>query len=131
MARQTRGLVYALDIEPELIVDLQRAALSEGLTNLTAIERDFVRDGTGLPDASVDHAMLFNILHIENPAALLHEAYRVLVPGGTVSIIHWNRDPETPRGPSMTSRLLRNNVSRGPEKPAWLMANCAVSNVAP
>ena len=53
------------------------------------------------PDASVDHAMLFNILHVEEPVGLLCEAMRVLVPGGKAGIIHWRTDLETPRGPSM------------------------------
>jgi predicted methyltransferase len=66
--------------------------------------RDFVAEGTGLPPASVDYAMLFNILHAEQPERLLHESYRVLAPGGLMGIIHWNYDPTTPRGPSMDIR---------------------------
>lgn len=61
-------------------------------------------DGTGLPDASVVHAMVFNILHVEEPVGILREAYRVLVPGGKVSIIHWRSDIETPRGPALEIR---------------------------
>ena len=63
--------------------------------------RDFVADGTGLPSSSVDYAMVFNILHAEQPQRLLKEAYRLLVPSGLLGIIHWNFDPSTPRGPSM------------------------------
>jgi hypothetical protein len=48
--------------------------------------------------------MLFNILHIEEPVVLLREAYRNLVPGGQVGVVHWKRDPATPRGPSMDIR---------------------------
>jgi SAM-dependent methyltransferase len=66
--------------------------------------RDFVAEGTGLPDASVDCAMLFNILHCEEPEVLLAEAHRVLAQGGLLGIMHWNYDPTTPRGPSMDIR---------------------------
>jgi predicted methyltransferase len=69
-----------------------------------AIERDFVAEGTGLPDASTDYAMLFNILHAEDPVGLLREAWRVLRPGGKVAVIHWVYDAATPRGPDLSMR---------------------------
>lgn len=77
-----------------------RRAVGEGLANVYAEPRDFVRDGTGRPDDGAGYAMLFNILHIENPVGLLAEALRVLTPGGMVGIIHWRTDIPTPRGPS-------------------------------
>lgn len=104
VARRTTGTVIALDIESDLVARVRARARQAGLANIEAIARDFVAEGTGLPDQSVDHAMLFNILHIENPVALLQEAFRVLRPGGLVSIIHWRYDPATPRGPSMDIR---------------------------
>lgn len=103
-ARRTAGLVHTFDIEPELVALLHRRAQESGLVNVRAAVRDFVAHGTGLPDASVDHAMVFNLLHLENPVGLLQEAFRVLKPGGLVSIIHWKYDPATPRGPSMSIR---------------------------
>jgi SAM-dependent methyltransferase len=103
-ARRTSGIVHALDIEPDLVALVQRKARDAGLTNVRAEARDFVVQGTGLPPESMDHAMVFNLLHIEKPVALLREAYWVLKPGGIVSIIHWKHDPSTPRGPSMSIR---------------------------
>ena len=73
-----RGTVYALDIEPEMIATVAAKAKLDGLPNVSARLRDFVADGTGLPDEYVDYAMLLNILHAENPQALLAEARRVL-----------------------------------------------------
>ena len=98
------GTVHALDIEPELVAETNQKATTAGLSNVRAAVRDFLTDGTGLPDASVQHAMLYNILHVEGPVALLREAYRVLEPGGTAGIIHWKHDPTTPRGPSLGIR---------------------------
>lgn len=103
-ARIVRGTVHAIDIDAEM-VEATRARLRQaGLDNVSVNERDFVADGCGLADGSVDYAMLFNILHIDEPVALLREAYRALTPGGTLGIVHWNYDPATPRGPSMTIR---------------------------
>jgi SAM-dependent methyltransferase len=98
-ARQVEGKVFALDIEPAMVAETARKAAEAGLSNVVGVVRDFVADGCGLPDGRAGYAMLFNILHAENPVALLREAGRVLAPGGTAGIIHWRDDLETPRGP--------------------------------
>ena len=103
-AQRIPGTVYALDIDPQMIEACNTKAAQAGIRNFVCQQRDLVTDGTGLPDISVDCAMLFNILHAENPVALLNEAHRILVPGGRVGVIHWNYDPSTPRGPSMAIR---------------------------
>ena len=103
-ARLTSGAVHALDIDPEMINATATRAASLGVGNVKAIERDFVAEGTGLPDASTDYALLFNILHAEDPIGLLREAWRVLRPGGKVSVIHWVYDAATPRGPDLSIR---------------------------
>ena len=101
-ARMVRGTVHALDIELEMVAATK--AKAENLRNVRVYHRDFVAEGSGLPDSSVGYAMLFNILHCEQPLGLLKEAWRVLVPGGTLVVMHWNNDPATPRGPSMSIR---------------------------
>lgn len=103
-ARIAGGTVFALDIEPELVAATTHKAREAGLPNVTALVRDFAADGCGVPDGRAGYAMLFNILHIENPVGLLREAYRALAPGGRVGIIHWRSDIPTPRGPSLGLR---------------------------
>jgi ubiquinone/menaquinone biosynthesis C-methylase UbiE len=104
VAKRSSGTVYAMDIEPEMLAATTEAAREAGLANVQTMERDFVTAGTGLPSKSCDYAMVFNLLHIENPVVVLREAFRVLVLGGKLGIIHWNIDPATPRGPSMAIR---------------------------
>jgi SAM-dependent methyltransferase len=103
-AQLVTGRVFALDIDPRMVETTDRNARLAGLTNVEARVRDFVVDRTGLADGAVGYAMLFNILHVEDPVGLLREARRVLAPGGLAGIIHWRRDIPTPRGPSLDIR---------------------------
>ncbi len=99
-----KGKIYALEIEPEMISHLSDKILTENLPNIILLQRDFVLEGTGLRENSIDYVMLFNILHAEHPEILLNEAYRILKPGGKAGIIHWIHSPATPRGPSLDIR---------------------------
>ena len=103
-ARRTTGKVTALDIEPEMVALVRTKAETSGLSNVHAVLRDFVAQGTGLGDGAQAHVMIYNLLHLENPRALLDEAYRILQPGGVLSVIHWRSDIPTPRGPSLNIR---------------------------
>lgn len=103
-AKIIKGEIYALDIEPDMIHKTSEEAKRQELNNVQAILRDFMAEGSGLLDESLDYVMLFNILHLENPTALLREAWRILKTDGKLGIIHWNYDSKTPRGPSMDIR---------------------------
>jgi SAM-dependent methyltransferase len=104
VAKVIKGKVYALDIEPEMIHATDEETRKHGLSNVRTVMRDFITEGSDLPDGSMDYVMLFNILHLEKPMVLIDEAKRILRGGGKLGIIHWNYDPKTPRGPSMDIR---------------------------
>ena len=103
-ARHTTGTVYAFDIEPDLIEQLRGRVKRDAILNIVAETRDFVTDGTGLETGSQSHAMIYNLLHIEEPIGLLKEAARLLQPNGRLSVIHWRCDVPTPRGPALSIR---------------------------
>lgn len=103
-AALSSGTVHALDIEPDMVAATATRAAALGLSKVVTRQRDFVAEGTGLADQSVDYAMLFNVLHASDPMRLLHEAHRILRPGGRVAVIHWIHDAATPRGPSLRIR---------------------------
>ncbi len=103
-AERMQGAMHAIDIDPEMIRIVTEKLQKLKLTNVRTIIRDLLKDGSGLDDDSVDYVMLFNILHLEDPLILLREAFRVLRQGGQVGVIHWLRDPNTPRGPPLEMR---------------------------
>ena len=103
-ARMASGTVYSFDINPEMIRVVRQKCRRERVTNVRLIARDFVAKGTGLPSGSIDAALLFNILHHDEPAALVKESLRILKPGGRLAVIHWNHNSNTPFGPVMAIR---------------------------
>jgi SAM-dependent methyltransferase len=104
VAMRTTGTVYALDIDPRMAATTAARVAHAGVTNVIVEQRDFVADGSGRHAGSASFAMLFNILHIEDPVGLLREAHRVLRPAGRLGVTHWNHDARTPRGPSLDIR---------------------------
>lgn len=103
-ARRTTGRVLALDIDDAMVAATAARALGGGIRNVDVRKRDFVARGTGLAAESTDFAMLFNILHGDDPLPLLREAFRVLRAGGRAAVTHWIPDASTPRGPDLAIR---------------------------
>jgi ubiquinone/menaquinone biosynthesis C-methylase UbiE len=103
-SKMIKGEIYAIDIEKEMVKRVTERASNENLKNIKTALCDVIHKGSGLKDQSMDYVMLFNILHAEKPEELLKEACRILAPEGKLGIMHWNYDPETPRGPPMAIR---------------------------
>lgn len=103
-AKIVNGNVYAFEIDALMIKRLTERSKQQNISNIKILNKDFMENGTGLDDNSVDFVMLFNILHTENPLKLLKEAYRILKGGGKLGIIHWIFSETTPRGPSLAIR---------------------------
>ena len=103
-AKRIGGIVTALDIDADLVEFTKSKYLQLDIKNISVELRDFTFVGTGLPDSSQSHAMIYNLLHLEDPVSLLKEAFRVLQPGGILSVMHWRSDIDTPRGPSLNIR---------------------------
>lgn len=103
-AQRISGTLHALDIDPLMVASTAARVREAGLSNVRVEQRDFVAQGCGCESGSARLALLFNILHLENPVSLLREAHRVLASGGQVAIVHWNYDARTPRGPPLDIR---------------------------
>ena len=104
LATRLRGTVHTFDLDPAMVATTAARATAAGLTNIRASVRDVATSGYDLPPASCAAALLFNILHAEDPIALLRSARDLVRPGGFVAVIHWRSDLATPRGPSRSIR---------------------------
>jgi len=103
-SKKIKGMIYAYDIEDALNKELESKLKINNITNVIPFTRDFISSGTDLQNEEVDYVMLFNILHADESIDILKETFRILKKKGRVGVIHWNYDPGTPRGPSMSVR---------------------------
>lgn len=102
------GKVYAIDLQPEMLRELERRAQARGLNNIITVrsrEREIP-----LPAACVEIACLANTFHeLEDPVAFLQEIRRILKPGGRLLVIDW-KPLETPMGPPLSERVPLENI---------------------
>jgi ubiquinone/menaquinone biosynthesis C-methylase UbiE len=95
------GRVIAADIAEEPLSLLREAAAAMPQVSTVLVEEARLP----LPDASVDAALMVNVLHeLADPMASLAELRRVLRAGGRLGIVDW--DPAAPgRGPRTEERV--------------------------
>ena len=77
------GEIYALDIHPLAIKEVQKIAAQKSIPNIKTIASDC---DTGLPDNHVDVVLLYDTFHnLSQPDDVLSELHRVLKSGGNLS----------------------------------------------
>ena len=77
------GEIYALDINPFAIKEVQKLAVSNAIANVKTIESDC---DTGLPNNHVNVVLLYDTFHnLSQPDDVLNELHRVLKSGGNLS----------------------------------------------
>jgi ubiquinone/menaquinone biosynthesis C-methylase UbiE len=110
------GRVFAIDMQPEML-QLLRARVLPDLP-IVLVEGEATR--TTLQNASVDVVLLANVWHeLDDQAASLAEASRILAPGGSIAILDWRKDVEQPPGPPLEHRIPPSEVARALEQHGW------------
>ncbi len=91
-----QGRLIAVDIQPGMIAQVDARVRAASVTNVeTHVASAY---DLPVPDASVDRALLITVLpEIPDPVRALGEIYRVLKPGGVVSMTEQFLDPDYPR----------------------------------
>ncbi len=91
-ALEHSGRVYAIDVQRDLLRRVKNEAHRRGFKNVDVIWTDLERPGSSkLADKTLDFVLISNLLfQIENKAAVLKEAWRILKPTGRFAIIDWS-----------------------------------------
>ncbi len=94
LARLVRdsGVVYAVDVQKELLDKIRNRAKEEGAENIETVWADLEKpDGSRLAENSLDFIIMSNLLfQLEDKEAAVKEAFRVLKSGGKAAVIDWS-----------------------------------------
>ena len=86
------GRVYAVDVAPEFVDNVERRARAQGLGNVVGIVN--TQRSALLPPESVDLVFLADTYHhFEQPAEMLRSIHDALRPGGELVVIDFEREP--------------------------------------
>ncbi len=87
----SRGRVYAIDVQRDLLRRTKQEAMHRGYGNVEVIWGDVeMPGGTKLADGALDLVLISNLLfQLADKAPALAEAHRILKPGGRLVIIDW------------------------------------------
>ena len=115
------GKVYATDIHPLAINEVQKKAITKGLGNIYTILTD---SKTELSDASIDLVLLFYVLHeFRDPDMILAEIERVLKIGGLLAVMdhRFDRDKVASTISHATKHLIVGKSENGKKKKILLI----------
>jgi ubiquinone/menaquinone biosynthesis C-methylase UbiE len=86
------GVVYAIDVQRDLLRRTHNEAKRRGLNNVAVIWADLERQGASkIADQTLDLVLISNLLfQIKDKASVFSEAWRVLKPSGHLIVIDWN-----------------------------------------
>jgi ubiquinone/menaquinone biosynthesis C-methylase UbiE len=93
------GVVYATDVQPQMLRMLRRRAQQAGATNVRPVL--VTQEDPGLPEGAVDLILMVDVYHeVSDPEATLEGLRRALKPGGRLVLVEFRaEDPDVPIKP--------------------------------
>jgi SAM-dependent methyltransferase len=90
------GVVYATDVQPEMIKMLSEGAKKAGLSNIKPVLGGL--QSVNLPDNTLDLAIMVDVYHeLEFPFEVIESLVRALKPGGRIAYVEYRlEDPKVP-----------------------------------
>jgi len=109
------GIIYALDIWPEMPEKVCEEAATQGLKNIYPVVSD-IRKRIDIPDNSIDVCLVATVLHtldnLSEKDKLFAEIKRVLKPDGKLSVIECKKEVSK-FGPPMHMRISPEELEEG------------------
>ncbi len=101
-----KGVVYAVDVQKDVLAQVDKEARLEGLQNVQTIWSDLeIVGATKIETGTIDIAMMVNVLfQVPDKKSVFGEARRLLKPNGTLLFVDWKPGTEA-IGPSAESRI--------------------------
>src|SRR5262245_52547924 len=85
------GVVYANDVQPQMLEMLRRRIEREKITNVTLVQGTI--DDPKLPPASVDLQLMVDVYHeFSQPQAMLRGLRQALKPGGRLVLVEYRKE---------------------------------------
>lgn len=104
------GMVYALDIESEMLEEVKQRAKEQELTNIATIktnEYDFM-----LESEVASSVLICTVIHeVEDKIKFVSEAYRIMQNHGKLTIIEWIKE-DMDWGPPKSHRVSANETTQ-------------------
>ena len=114
------GLVYAVDISPDMIRHVNRRVRDAKIRNVVSVLAE--PDDPLLPDGSVDRFVIVDTWHhVEDQAKYLGLMKRMLKPGGQVVHIDFQKR-ELPIGPPLAMKIAREDLVKQMEGAGFELA---------
>jgi ubiquinone/menaquinone biosynthesis C-methylase UbiE len=112
-----RGRVFAVDILKNTLEDIKKRALQENLQQIETVWSNLeIFKGTKIESASLDQALLINILHQSNKRVeILREAVRMLKNGSQLLVVEW-KNSDSPFGPRSEQRVSKESLKEAAPK---------------
>lgn len=106
------GLVYAVDIQKNLLESVKKQALAKGIKNIEIICADLEKpEFMPLKPGIANFVLVSNILfQVENKDALVKTAHGLLKAGGRVAVIDWNKEDNFKLGPKFEHKIFKEEV---------------------
>lgn len=109
-ARKSTGItVYACDLQDEMLAWLKEHTPADLRNRMTPTKMG--ESHVPLPDEIADLVYMINLHHeLEDRAAIMQEAFRLLKSGGTVMVMDWKKE-EMPMGPPVSIRVTEDEIA--------------------